>query len=67
MKGFPPLSHWVTDPAAKAISTPRESVLELRPILKTKGSNRKTLKFFVENLEILIQFIESQNFKINQE
>ena len=65
VKGFPPLSHWVTDPTAKTISTPRESVLKLRPILKIKG-NRKTLKFFVENFEIIIQFIESQNFMLNQ-
>ena len=61
VKGFPPLSHWVTDPTAKTISTPKESVLKLRPILQLKGTNRKNLKFFLENLEILVQYMESQN------
>ena len=66
VKGYPPLSHWVTDPTAKTISTPKESVLKLRPVLQVKGTNRKNIKFFLENLEILIQFIQSHNYELNQ-
>ncbi len=65
-RGHPALSDWVTDSSTKAVSTPRESVLELRPILELKGTSQKTLKFFFVNLDILIQFIESHNFVVNQ-
>ena len=66
-RGHPALSHWVTDSSTKTVPTPRESVLELRPILELKGTSRKTLKFFLVNLDILLQFIESHNFVVNQD
>ena len=62
VKGYSALSHWVIDPSAKTISTPKESVIMLRPILELKGRSRKTLKFFLVNLDVLLQFIQSLNF-----
>ena len=61
VKGFPPSSHWVTDPIANTISTPKESIIKLRPLLEIKGTHRKNLKFFLKNLDILLQFIEAHN------
>ena len=58
VRGYPRLSHWVVDFSAATTYTPKESILQLRPVMELKGG-RKTLKFFIANMDLIKQ-LESE-------
>ena len=58
-KGFPPYSFWVSYANGLVLRTEKESVLTLRPILEPKGTSRKSLKFQLNNLDVILLLIES--------
>ena len=59
VRGHPNFSHWVVvDDNAEKVSVARESILQIRPVLQMKG-RKKSLKFFLSNLEIIQQFVKS--------
>ena len=58
VRNHPPLAHWVMDDSASKGFIQKESVLHIRPILEVRG-HRKTSKFFLSNLDVIQQFIES--------
>ena len=59
MKKFPPHTFWVNDSAGMVVDAKRESIFTLRPILKLVGTSQKSLKFQLNNLDLLKQFVES--------
>ena len=62
VRGHPILSHWATEITSPLISCPKESILQLRPILSVKG-RRKTLKLHLDNFDTIMQLVESFHAK----
>ena len=58
VRGHPSLSHWIIDDGAEKIIAPKVSILPIRPVLQMKG-RKKSLKFFLTNLELIQEFIRS--------
>ena len=62
VRGHPNLSHWATESTSPLVSCPKESILQLRPILSVKGK-RRTLKLHLDNFDTIIQLVESFHAK----
>ena len=60
MRGHKHLSHWIVDDGEKKVTAPKASILPIRPVLSVKG-RKKSLKYFLVNLEIIQEFIEALN------
>ena len=59
MKKFPPHTFLVNDSAGMVVDAKKESIFTLRPILELVGTSQKSLKFQLNNLDLLKQFVAS--------
>ena len=58
VRGHPSLSHWTVVDEGEKISAPKESILQIRPVLQMKG-RKKSLKFLLTNLNLIQEFVQA--------